>query len=178
MNMQVAQAHQLSQGEVLLAEIEGIDLSMVKLKLMDADEGQAWSSDFAEAVEQQYKRYLYMVQISREFSPVPTREIDLFWHQHILDTRAYFSDCQRVFGEFIHHYPYFGMKDAEEAAELEDSFEATKHLYKSLFGEEYGLISIRAGKCHKPGTSSCHKCNSRPKPGPDTIKCKRCKSSR
>jgi len=90
--------------------------------------------------------------------------------------KAYAEDYQRVFGEFIHHFPYFGMRSAEDAEDLAASFEATKSLYRSLFDEEYSYPSVRAGKCHKEGAKTCHKCNSRP--GPDTIKCKKCKSSR
>lgn len=33
----------------------------------------------------------------------PTAYINEVWHIHILHTRQYDADCQRVFGEFFHH---------------------------------------------------------------------------
>ena len=41
---------------------------------------------------------------------VPTLTIDEFWHAHILDTRAYMADCKALFGKYMHHYPYSGLK--------------------------------------------------------------------
>lgn len=155
--------------------VASIDLSMVKAKIMDAEEGQGWTREFADLAEQRYRRYLYMVCMNPNGSVVPTRDIDLFWHQHILDTRAYARDCNILFGEFLHHYPYFGMNGEQDAQDLLDSFEETKATWESLFGEPYCVEHpvVQASRCHK-GTSTCHKCSS--KPGPDTIKCTRCKS--
>lgn len=169
--------------------IASIDLTMVKKKLMDPDEGQGWSQEHTEWVEQRYRRYLCMLYLNQKGSVVPTRDIDLFWHQHILDTRAYADDCDRVFGEFIHHFPYFGMRGDEDARALESSFERTKAIYVALFGEEYavsrGATSAQVGRCHEGDTSTCHKCSSEnptchkctsSPDGEDTIKCTRCKS--
>src|SRR5689334_14698043 len=88
--------------------IDSIDFSMVKRKLMDQDEGQGWDQEYTDFVERRYRRYLCMQIMYPDGPSVPTRDIDLFWHQHILDTRAYARDCQVLFGEFRHHYPYFG----------------------------------------------------------------------
>lgn len=61
--------------------------------------------------------------------------MDTIWHYHILDTRAYAKDCQSVFGEFFHHYPYFGMRGKEDEENLEKSFYKTCELYETRFGE-------------------------------------------
>jgi hypothetical protein len=108
-----------------------------------------------------------MLYLRPDGSIVPTTDIDLFWHQHILDIRAYASDCERVFGHFVHHFPYFGMRDEQDAQDLYDSFEATKVFYRELFGLEYVGTSVN---CHK-GPGSCHKCKSG-----CGMKCKQCKS--
>ena len=47
-----------------------------------------------------------MLYLDFEAPHVPTIDIDLFWHQHILDTRAYAKDCQKVFGQFLHHFQF------------------------------------------------------------------------
>ncbi|MEO8150256.1 MAG: glycine-rich domain-containing protein-like [Bacteroidia bacterium] len=137
-----------------MRSINTIDFTMIKLKLMDKEEGQGWDSEFCDYVEIRYKRFLCMLFLHPEIQSVPTSEIDLFWHQHILDTHSYSSDCQRVFGKFIHHFPYFGMRGKEDAQNLIDSFEATKLLYAKLFGENYMT------KFHNESSSKCHNCSS------------------
>jgi hypothetical protein len=145
--------------------VDGIDLSMVKLKLMDANEGPGWSADYADHVERRYRRYLCMIYLRPDRSIVPTQDIDSFWHQHILDTRAYAGDCEEVFGEFLHHFPYFGMRGEADAQDLLASYEKTKELYADLFGEPYCVVDGqgRAGKCVKCG-SGPNKCHHPPTP--------------
>lgn len=60
--------------------------------------------------------------------------IDDFWHLHILDTQKYAEDCQVIFGYFLHHFPYFGMRGEEDAKNLSDSWEETCNLYQNRFG--------------------------------------------
>lgn len=169
----ISESDLASRLKDIRARIDTIDLSMVKLKLMDPDEGQGWSAEHADYVEERYRRYLSMLRLSPIGDAVPTRDIDLFWHQHILDTRAYAQDCDRVFGEFLHHFPYFGMRGEEDAENLNESFEVTKALYSQLFGENYcgEIPAAEATRCHKC-SSTCHKCQSG-----CGMKCTKCKSS-
>jgi hypothetical protein len=111
--------------ENVMRLVNSIDLRMVKLKIMDEEEGQGWDQDQADYVERRYRRYLCMVYMTGNGSVVPTKDIDLFWHQHILDTRAYARDCQSLFGEFRHHFPYFGMRGEDDAKNLQNAFEET-----------------------------------------------------
>jgi hypothetical protein len=145
------------------AKIDTIDLSMVKLKLMDPEEGKGWTQVFADLAEERYRRFLTLLYLNRDGSIVPTQDVDNFWHQHILDTRAYAADCERVFGEFIHHFPYFGMRGDADAQNLLSSFEATKAVYADAFGEPYCLDGLgeAAGKCVKCG-SGPYKCHHQP----------------
>ena len=161
-----------ADADSVMKLIDTIDLSMVKKKLMDEEEGQGWSEEYTDYVELRYRRYLCMLQLSPIGDAVPTRDIDLYWHQHILDTRAYADDCNRVFGMFIHHFPYFGMRGDEDAKNLQDSFEATKILYATLFGADYcsSPTDQTAMRCHK-GPGSCHKCASG-----CGMKCTKCQS--
>lgn len=138
-----------------LGKINSIDLTMVKMKLMDEEEGQGWEREYCDHIECLYRRYLCMLYLDFEAPHVPTIDIDLFWHQHILDTRAYARDCQKMFGQFLHHFPYFGMRGKEDAKNLNDAFEETKKIYFDLFGEHY---------CDE--TSSCKKCSCSSKCGP------------
>lgn len=142
--------------ETTMSLINSIDFTMVKKKLMDEEEGQGWDEEYTNYVELRYKRYLCMIILSKNGSIVPTKNIDLFWHQHILDTRAYAKDCQTIMGQFIHHFPYFGMRSEEDAQDLLDSFEETKVFYNRLFGEEYTKEFN-----DETSNSKCHRCSSR-----------------
>ena len=123
-----------------------LDLDCIKIKLMGADEDHNWSRTRADRVELQYKRFLMMSAIT-EATVVPSKEIDEFWHQHILDTRKYAEDCDSVFGMFFHHFPYFGMRGPEDAANLQRAFEETKQLYRDTFSEDYPAGSADCENC-------------------------------
>ncbi|PYQ29675.1 MAG: hypothetical protein DMF56_11895 [Acidobacteria bacterium] len=148
-------------AEEVMRDIDSVDLYMVKRKLMDEEEGQGWTQDQVDFVEKRYRRYLCMIRLDPNGSAVPTKDIDLFWHQHILDTRAYAKDCEHLFGYFLHHFPYFGMRGEEDARNLSRSFEETKALYALHFGEDYceQYADADASRCHKC-SPTCHKCQS------------------
>ena len=101
---------------------QSVDLNPIKYKLMkDKD----WTLERANQVEPQYKAFLFLIgsKVKAEF--VPTFDIDEMWHTHILDTRKYMMDCALHFGAYIHHYPYLGMKDADDRSRAESLFAAT-----------------------------------------------------
>ncbi|HVF04562.1 MAG TPA: hypothetical protein VNA20_06970 [Frankiaceae bacterium] len=54
---------------------------------------------------------------------------------HILDTVAYASDSAKIFGFFLHHFPYFGMRGAEDAANLVSAYDTTVERYVDAFGD-------------------------------------------
>jgi hypothetical protein len=114
--------------------IAAIDLSMVKLKLQDREHGLAWTTAQCESAELEYKRYL---ELCKRHGPgiVPNAIMDDMWHFHILDTRAYARDCEVVFGHFLHHFPYFGMRGDDDRANLLAAFARTQALYEQAFGE-------------------------------------------
>lgn len=132
-------------------DIASIDLEMVKMKLRDKEEGEGWTTEQANHTEIEYKRWLTLVKKYGK-GMVPTKAIDIFWHQHILDTHAYLTDCQKNFGGYLHHYPYFGMRGEQDAKDLENSFHRTKKLYEESFKESIGANS---------GESCWHSCQSR-----------------
>ena len=78
---------------------------------------------------------------------VPNGDIDEIWHMHILDTRAYMADCNALFGEYLHHYPYFGMLGEENRQQWLQVQKVSTNLWVQLFGEPlYGADSA-AQKC-------------------------------
>lgn len=136
--------------------IEALDLGPIKFKLMDPEDGEGWTLDRANAVEKEYKRFLTLNRDS-EGTIVPSKEIDTFWHYHILDTAKYAEDCDAVFGKFLHHFPYFGLRGDDDAAALEAAFEHTKIMYERRFGEPMlrGPAHASAGDCCGCGQVVC-----------------------
>jgi hypothetical protein len=122
----------------MIEAIEGLDLGPIKFKLMDPEEGKGWTREFVEHLETQYKRHLTLVAKYPQEAIAPDRNVDRFWHAHILDTRKYIGDCERVFGFYLHHFPYFGMRGADDAAALATAGERTRELYEAEFGAEPG----------------------------------------
>ena len=141
------------------ADIAALDLEMVKLKLADPDEGAGWSTAQCEDAEVEYKRYLTLCRQypHPRFSIVPNKVMDTMWHYHILDTRAYCRDSERVFGGYFHHFPYFGMRGDEDERNLASAFESTKGFYEKSFGER--MDRSEANKCWHDCQNRCwHAC--------------------
>ena len=148
-------AYQVTQRPI--AEVKqflaDLNLDCIKFKLMDSDEGEGWTRENAERVEKLYKRFLFL-SITTGHAIIPTKEIDAFWHQHILDTHKYAEDCEQIFGFFLHHFPYIGMRGEEDARLLERLFQGTQALYEVTFGETYGADFKDCENCGNC-TSSC-----------------------
>jgi len=93
-----------------LMEIRRLDLERIvaKLGIPDPTISRVWTSAEAQRAVVLYKNFLtlYAMHAERPPSLQPSPAIDEVWHQHILDTRAYARDCQRIFDAFFHHDPY------------------------------------------------------------------------
>lgn len=108
---------------------------------MDSEEGYGWTFAFADRVSKEYRRFLILCLEHRQDSKyslliVPSKLVDKFWHLHILDTRKYIEDCQYCFGSMLHHFPYFGMRGDQDAANLREAWSRTLALYQSTFNVE------------------------------------------
>lgn len=142
----------------ILPEIAELNLERIKWKLSDQDEGQGWTKELCDLAEMEYKKYLTMVKMFPELDIVPNKLMDKFWHQHILDTQAYAVDSQRIFGYFVHHYPYFGMHGTEDKQNLISAFERTKDIYRMIFGgdmQDSDAARCKDHACHKPSSCAC-----------------------
>jgi hypothetical protein len=133
-----------------------LDLAPIRYKLMFREDGERWSRSKTERVERLYRCFLQLVAKNPDRAVVPTKEVDEFWHAHILDTRKYADDCDEMFGYFLHHFPYFGMRDDADRTALNEAFEETVKLYRAEFGEdapeyatsaEAGIGFCGGGKC-------------------------------
>ena len=103
------------KNQSVLKAIEELDLEPIKTKLMHVASGEGWSRTKAEAMDTEYRRFLYLMHAFPHEQVAPTVDVDTFWHYHILDTMKYAADCATVFGYFMHHYPYVELETSADA---------------------------------------------------------------
>ncbi|WP_454722378.1 MULTISPECIES: glycine-rich domain-containing protein [Cupriavidus] len=118
--------------------IANIDFSMLihKLSVPDANIARVWHPEMASIAVDYYRNFLWLLRKYGENEVLaPSTEIDEIWHHHILDTYKYHEDCRAIFGTYLHHYPYFGMRGATDSVALEDAFARTQRRYHEEFGE-------------------------------------------
>lgn len=117
-----------------LAKLSNIDFGPIAYKLMHPEDGEAWDLARATQAVEQYRRFLFLSKHYPNRKIVPSKEVDEVWHTHILDTAKYREDCDILFGKFMDHWPYFGLKDEAERAELNSAFSETQQLMEAHFG--------------------------------------------
>lgn len=112
------------------SKIELIDLRGVKDKLR-SKKGWWWLFwNDLDKLEAEYRKFLYLIAEDPTKTVVPwTQALDDFWHEHILDTRKYQEDCDKIFGKLIHHNPNLP-KGTEEHTK---AVKSTKKSYQSNF---------------------------------------------
>ena len=95
-----------------------------------------WTKKSAELAETQYRNYLLLCKKYGETHPLPpSHEIDEFWHNHVLCTRRYTKDCEKIFGYYLHHDPHHGDRGTILHEDLVQTFkESTRELYFKEFG--------------------------------------------
>lgn len=135
---QLASVQHITDLETAREYINYIDCTLMKAKLMRPREegGQGWDAETADRLEVKYKKWLFLKRRYENELVPPSRDIDAFWHAHLLDTHAYFRDTTAVFGKYLHHYPYFGMRGKADEEKLASAFENTRRLFSEEFGEE------------------------------------------
>lgn len=122
-----------AEVEAALARVAKLDFSMLRQKL---GQEKGWSPEYQEEVEDLYRRFLALNIAYPDRKICPTGPIDEFWHAHILDTRAYERDCDYLFGSYLHHFPYFGMRGPEDYAALQTAFDDSRALFIRHFGTD------------------------------------------
>jgi hypothetical protein len=127
-----------------LRRVGQLDFNMLKRKLV---EEKGWTSEVCDEVEGLYRKFLALNMRYPDRKICPSGPIDEFWHAHILDTRAYATDCERLFGSILHHFPYFGMRGPEDRADLERAFSESMDLFAVHFGIDPTAGDAQARSC-------------------------------
>ena len=129
------------------APFKAHDLNPIKMKLMHEASGEGWSEMRTNAVETEYRRFLFLMKKYPDAGASPTVDVDTFWHYHILDTMKYARDCEAAFGFFLHHYPYVGMVSGTEGEHVQAG-DRMRVLYEAEFGV---VVRGDAAFCASPG---------------------------
>ena len=140
-----------SVQDAVTTAVLAMDLGPIKYKLM-TPEGGGWSLDQVEEVEVWYKRFLMLTHLHRGTPIVPAKLVDQMWHTHILDTAKYADDCEKVFGAYVHHFPYFGVRSEQDRSELNSAWDSTKQMLRDEFSED---PAFDAGMSLCAGGSDC-----------------------
>src|SRR6266581_5111074 len=122
--------------EQVMAAIRALDLEPVKVRAMDPELGEGWTREYAESIERAYRNYLIvLVKHPEDIEEiVVSKDVDEFWHTHILHTMKYTEDCEKVFGTYLHHNPDIGGRAPAEIERKAALVEKTRRLYQQEFG--------------------------------------------
>ena len=85
------------------------------------------------------RRYEHFLRLMRSGAfLVPTYQIDLFWHTHILRSAGtYAADTRRLCGCWLPHDD--SVNDRAEGSKLNRQFDVTKELWAATYGEAYAV---------------------------------------
>ncbi|MGA9379633.1 MAG: glycine-rich domain-containing protein-like [Phormidium sp.] len=117
-------------------KLKKLDLGPIAYKLMHREEGFGWTKARTKQAIARYLMFLSLIYLYPNQPIVPTAEIDQVWHQHILDTDKYAADCQMLFGEFIHHFPYYGLRGICDRQNWQQAFTRTQLLFQKHFATD------------------------------------------
>ncbi|MFP6844093.1 MAG: hypothetical protein VB958_02650 [Thalassolituus sp.] len=137
-----------------------LDLSRLRYKYTVSSEASMTEAQW-DYGEIEYRRFLGLKLRYPQAALVPSKLVDKIWHAHILDTRAYREDCQKIFGQFIDHFPYLGIYGKEDYKKLEEAFEKTVELYERHFGTypssnvDGHAARCQDHSCHAPTSCAC-----------------------
>lgn len=132
----------------LLPNLKALDLGPIAAQLMYPQAGGGWTYEQTTNALVRYLMFLSLVYLYPNHEIVPTTDIDLVWHTHILDTYKYASDCQMLFGRFVHHFPYFGLRGEVDQQNWNTAFAQTQALFEEHFGADaLGTANLPQAAC-------------------------------
>lgn len=139
-----------------------VSIDLVRASFRSDDVPADWDESHRSRVADRYVKFLSLIAAHPGRAFAPTREIDLFWHLHMLHPRAYQRDCAALFGGVLDHDGGFG-KDPAELPVLQRTFDRTATLWESRYGEPYvaGSEDPRITNCWHDCSGRCwHACQS------------------
>lgn len=135
--------------------IAALDLSRY-LRKLSSRQPTEWPPERLALAAREYRRFLDLRRRDIVRALVPSEIVDAVWHEHILDTRNYALDMERIFGVFVHHEPTYD-DDSHARTAMDDALASTMAAYVTVFGEPMPGVSARCQgqKCHAPTSCRC-----------------------
>src|SRR6266436_3818628 len=127
----------LETGSAASKETRMISADLIRASYRSDDFPKDWNEEQRARSLDRYERWLKLKQLHPKQRLAPTRDIDLFWHLHMLAPVAYHRDCMANFGHILDHDGGFGKAEGE-AVKLREVFLATGALWEQTYGEPYG----------------------------------------
>ena len=113
-------------------DIMSLDLSYVFERMTLKDK---WPKSKAKQAIAQYRNFLILRRRYPKQKLIPSADIDEVWHTHMLFTKKYHSDCERLFEHFLHHSPEKATLTTSELKKIDDEFDKVQELYHTEFGD-------------------------------------------
>lgn len=95
-------------------------------------------------VREEYVRYMSLVASHPSMTLPTCKEVDDFWHAHLLCTHQYLEMCSAIGAGFIHHNPCL----SSDAGTIVGSYNRdTLGLYREHFGEPHSVWTADQELC-------------------------------
>lgn len=134
-----------SYASIFTKKLQEINWEPIAYKL----NSQGWNEKKTSRGIIRYIMFLILCHLYPNYTIVADEEVDEVWHTHILDTMKYAQDCQYLFGHFLHHFPYLGLRGEEDEKKLNSAFDNTQSLYSEHFGDHY-TSKLNPASCQPP----------------------------
>lgn len=123
-------------------KIQQLDLDHVRAYLA---EKKKWHPSYAKQVEQDYRDFLKLYAAAPDGEFVSTRDVDDFWHAHILHVSKYINDCVDVFGFVLDHLPV--VEEGKDLTPYHDRHQKTQESFAKIFGRSMGNGNDKTAIC-------------------------------
>lgn len=97
-------------------------------------------TEFLQDGLENYRRFLQLKPLASKSRVilVPTYQIDMMWHTHILSSLTdYDKDCRIISGSTLHHDD--SLTDRSDGGILDRSYNTTKDIWKKEYGTDYAV---------------------------------------
>lgn len=116
--------------------VDNISVDLVAAAKRSDDVADEYTHDDLVDAVGQYRKFLALAVKYRDQPLVPTKQIDMIWHLHMLHPRAYYHDCMALFGQILDHEGVSANAQDEQDVQFA-SLNVTSALWKKEFGESY-----------------------------------------
>lgn len=122
-----------------------LELDLEPISYLVALDQPSWPLAKLDATEFAYRCFLQLVRDHPGENIAPSRDCDLYWHNHILALELYLRHCEALFGGPLLHYPFSGTLSPEDEARQRARLQRCLRLHRELMS--------RVLSTHNPDTT-------------------------